>query len=72
MYGTTAVIAVEAARRLVRRGARRGSGAAQVFDARDFLDFLRPSGLTWSVTDELGGAVAEAAAAAIRAGRDAC
>jgi short subunit dehydrogenase-like uncharacterized protein len=50
MYGTTAVIAVEAARRLAADGAPAGVlAAAQAFDARDFLDFLRPFGVRWNV-----------------------
>lgn len=48
MYGTTAVIAVEAARRLVTAppGAH---AAAEVLDPVGFLDFLRPHGISWSV-----------------------
>lgn len=45
-YGTTAVIAVEAARRLVADGAKPGVLApAQAFDARDFLAFLGTAGV---------------------------
>ncbi|MFI5683024.1 saccharopine dehydrogenase family protein [Streptomyces sp. NPDC051636] len=51
MYGTTAVIAVEAARRLVADPVPSGALApAEVFDARDFLDYLVPHGLTWHVS----------------------
>jgi short subunit dehydrogenase-like uncharacterized protein len=49
-YGTTAVIAVEAARRLIVDGAKPGVLApSQAFDAADFLDFLTPFGVSWSV-----------------------
>jgi short subunit dehydrogenase-like uncharacterized protein len=49
-YGTTAVIAVEAARRLVADGAKPGVLApAQAFDARDFLAFLETRGVTLDV-----------------------
>lgn len=49
-YGTTAVIAVEAARRLVDDGAEPGVLApAQAFDARDFLAFLDTRGVTLDV-----------------------
>ncbi|MGP4017304.1 hypothetical protein [Saccharopolyspora sp. 5N708] len=49
-YGTTAVIAVEGARRLVVDGAKPGVLApAQAFDPANFLDFLAPFGVTWSV-----------------------
>jgi short subunit dehydrogenase-like uncharacterized protein len=49
-YGTTAVIAVEAARRLVADGARPGVLApSQAFDARDFLEFLEGHGVTFDV-----------------------
>ena len=52
VYGTTSVIAVEAARRLVEDGAPHGAlTPAQAFDAGDFLDVLAPQGLTWSVGD---------------------
>ncbi|HEY3870550.1 MAG TPA: hypothetical protein VGM10_19455 [Actinocrinis sp.] len=57
-YGTTAVIAAEAARRLVvgvmgtagksivRPGVR---APAEAFDPADFLDWLAPHGLSWSI-----------------------
>ena len=46
-YGTTAVIAVEAARRLVVDGAKPGVlPPAQAFDAADFLAFLETRGVT--------------------------
>jgi short subunit dehydrogenase-like uncharacterized protein len=49
-YGTTAVIAVEAARRLVSAGAPAGVLApAQAFDQADLLNFLAPHGVRWSV-----------------------
>ncbi|MDX3228118.1 saccharopine dehydrogenase family protein [Streptomyces sp. ME19-01-6] len=49
-YGTTAVIAVEAARRLATDGAPSGVLApAQAFDAAGFLDFLGDHGVSWSV-----------------------
>jgi len=49
-YGTTAVIAVEAARRLVADGAMPGILApAQAFDATDFLSFLETCGVTFSL-----------------------
>ncbi|MEU1791965.1 saccharopine dehydrogenase NADP-binding domain-containing protein [Streptomyces sparsogenes] len=51
-YGTTAVIAVEAARRLAADGAPAGVLApAQAFDAAGFLDFLGDHGVSWSVSD---------------------
>ncbi|WP_067831893.1 saccharopine dehydrogenase family protein [Actinomadura kijaniata] len=50
MYGTTAVIAVEATRRLAAGPAFAGALApAEVFDPADFLDHLRPHGLTWTI-----------------------
>lgn len=50
-YGTTAVIAVEAARRLVADGATPGVLApAQAYDPTGFLDFLAPFGIRWSVS----------------------
>jgi hypothetical protein len=50
-YGTTAIIAVEAARRLATDGAEPGVLApTRAFDARSFLDFLAPHGVRWSVT----------------------
>ncbi|WNV85464.1 saccharopine dehydrogenase NADP-binding domain-containing protein [Umezawaea sp. Da 62-37] len=49
-YGTTAVIAVEAARRLAANGAKPGVLApAQAFDPADFLDFLTAYGVRWSI-----------------------
>ena len=52
VYGTTGVIAVEAVRRLVEDGARSGAlTPAEAFDGSDFLDFLRPYGVTWTVRD---------------------
>lgn len=49
-YGTTAVIAVEAARRLAADGAPAGVlASAQAFDAAGFLDFLGDHGVSWSV-----------------------
>jgi short subunit dehydrogenase-like uncharacterized protein len=49
-YGITAVIAVEAARRLVADGAKPGVLApAQAFAARDFLAFLEGHGVTFDV-----------------------
>ncbi|MDW5324905.1 saccharopine dehydrogenase family protein [Plantactinospora sp. KLBMP9567] len=54
-YGSTAVIAVEAARRLVADGARPGVLApAQAYDPRDFLDFLAPYGIRWWIGDADG------------------
>jgi len=53
-YGTTAVIAVEAARRLVADGADPGVLApAQAFAARDFLAFLEDRGVTLDVARPL-------------------
>lgn len=52
-YGTTATIAVEAARRLGVDGAEPGVLApAQAFDPAGFLDFLAGRGLRWSVAGE--------------------
>lgn len=49
-YGMTAVIAVEAVRRLVDDGASAGVlAAAQAFDPADFLDTLVPHGVAWRV-----------------------
>ena len=49
-YGTTAVIAVEAARRLVTDGAPAGVLApGQAYDAADFLGFLAAYGIDWSI-----------------------
>lgn len=51
-YGTTAVIAVEAAHRLVAADAQHGVLApAQAFDPASFLDFLGHHGITWAITD---------------------
>jgi short subunit dehydrogenase-like uncharacterized protein len=50
-YGTTATIAVEAARRLAADGAEPGVLApAQAFDPAGFLDFLTSHELRWSIT----------------------
>jgi short subunit dehydrogenase-like uncharacterized protein len=50
-YGLTAVIAVEAARRLVEDGAPAGVPApAQAFDPATFLDALAPHDVHWSVS----------------------
>lgn len=50
-YGITAVIAVEAARRLVTDGAKPGVLApAQAFDPTSFLNFLAPHGISWTIT----------------------
>ncbi|MVU78490.1 NAD(P)H-binding protein [Nocardia sp. ET3-3] len=49
-YGSTAVIAVEAARRLVTDGAPAGTlTPAQVFDPAGFLAALTDHGITWQV-----------------------
>lgn len=49
-YGTTAVIAVEAARRLAADPPKPGALApAQAYDPTDFLNFLAPHGVTWTV-----------------------
>lgn len=49
-YGTTAIIAVEAARRLAADPPKSGALApAQAFDPTDFLNFLTPHGLTWTI-----------------------
>jgi short subunit dehydrogenase-like uncharacterized protein len=49
-YGTTAVIAVESARRLAAGGAEPGVLApAQAFDPAGFLDFLAPHDIGWSI-----------------------
>ena len=49
-YGITAVIAVEAARRLATDGARPGVLApAQAFDPAGFLGFLAGHGLRWTI-----------------------
>ena len=50
-YGSTAVIAVEAARRLVADGAKPGVLApAQAYDPTSFLTFLAPHGISWTIT----------------------
>jgi short subunit dehydrogenase-like uncharacterized protein len=52
-YGTTAVIAVEAAQRLAADPPKPGVLApAQAYDPADFLNFLAPHAVTWTV-DEL-------------------
>jgi short subunit dehydrogenase-like uncharacterized protein len=49
-YGTTAVIAVESARRLAEQPTRPGVLApAQAFDPADFLDFLTKNCVIWSI-----------------------
>lgn len=49
-YGTTAVIAAEAAHRLAVGTTRPGVLApAEAFDSADFLDWLAPFGLSWSI-----------------------
>ena len=49
-YGTTAVIAVEGARRLVTDGARPGVLApSEAYDPADFLGFLTEYGVDWTV-----------------------
>lgn len=51
-YASTAVIAVEAARRLVADGAPAGTLApAQAFDAASFLDHLATTGVSWQVEE---------------------
>jgi short subunit dehydrogenase-like uncharacterized protein len=51
-YGKTAVIAVEAARRLVTDGAKPGVLApSQAFDPESFMDFLAGDGVRWRVTE---------------------
>jgi short subunit dehydrogenase-like uncharacterized protein len=51
-YGTTAVIAVEGARRLATDGAPGGVlAAAQAFGPAGFLDALAPHGITWSIQE---------------------
>ncbi|ASR35733.1 saccharopine dehydrogenase [Prauserella marina] len=50
-YGTTAIIAVEAARRLAAHGAEPGVLApAQAYDAAGFLGFLTGHGLHWDIS----------------------
>ncbi|WP_194853114.1 trans-acting enoyl reductase family protein [Nocardia sp. SYP-A9097] len=52
-YGLTAIIAVEAARRLAIDGARPGVlSPAQAFDPADFLNHLSAHGVTWGVRQE--------------------
>jgi short subunit dehydrogenase-like uncharacterized protein len=51
-YGTTAVIAVESARRLVADPAKPGVLApAQAYDPTDFLDSLGPYGTHWDIEE---------------------
>ena len=51
-YGKTAVIAVEAARRLVTDGAKAGVLApSQAFDPESFMNFLSGHGVRWRVTE---------------------
>ncbi|MFC6879478.1 MULTISPECIES: saccharopine dehydrogenase family protein [Actinomadura] len=51
-YGTTAVIAVESARRLIADPADPGVLApAQAYDPTAFLDFLIPHGIQWTIED---------------------
>jgi short subunit dehydrogenase-like uncharacterized protein len=51
-YGTTAVIAVEAARRLAVHGAKPGVLApSQAFNPASFLDFLSGHGVRWRITE---------------------
>ncbi|GAA4504295.1 saccharopine dehydrogenase NADP-binding domain-containing protein [Actinoallomurus oryzae] len=55
-YGSTAVIAVESARRLVVDGAEPGVPApAQAYDPTGFLDFLTGHGATWTLEVEPAG-----------------
>jgi short subunit dehydrogenase-like uncharacterized protein len=54
-YGTTAVIAVEAARRVIADGARPGVlTPAQAYDPASFLDFLAGHGIRWSIDSPAG------------------
>jgi hypothetical protein len=49
-YGTTAVIAVEAARRLVADGAKADVLApSQAFDPESFMDVLSGHGMRWRI-----------------------
>ena len=49
-YGTTAVVAVEAARRLAAGNAAAGVlTPAQAFDPADFLAMLSEHGLSWTI-----------------------
>jgi short subunit dehydrogenase-like uncharacterized protein len=51
-YGTTAVIAVESARRLIADPAKPGVLApAQAYDPTAFLDSLLPHGVRWTITE---------------------
>lgn len=51
-YGTTAVVAVEAANRLAAGGTGPGVlAAAEAYEPADFLDFLRGHGVEWRVED---------------------
>lgn len=51
-YGTTAVIAVESARRLIADRAKPGVLApAQAYHPATFLDLLRPHGIQWIIED---------------------
>jgi short subunit dehydrogenase-like uncharacterized protein len=51
-YGKTAVIAVEAARRLVAGGAKSGVlTPAQAFDPESFLGYLAGHGVRWRVVE---------------------
>ncbi|TDD84376.1 NAD-dependent epimerase/dehydratase family protein [Actinomadura darangshiensis] len=51
-YGTTAVIAVEGARRLIAEPAKPGVLApAQAYPSTAFLDFLVPHGIQWIIED---------------------
>jgi short subunit dehydrogenase-like uncharacterized protein len=53
-YGSTAVMAVEAARLLAERGAKPGVLApAEAFDPASFLDFLAGHGVRWEVSQAL-------------------
>lgn len=53
-YGSTAVMAVQAARRLAERGAKPGVLApAEAFDPASFLDFLSGCGVRWEISQAL-------------------
>ncbi|MER5645570.1 saccharopine dehydrogenase NADP-binding domain-containing protein [Streptosporangium sp. NPDC002524] len=55
-YGTTAVIAVESARRLVTDPAKPGVlTPAQAYDATGFLNFLVPHGVHWTIEEDTPG-----------------
>ncbi|HEY2671460.1 MAG TPA: saccharopine dehydrogenase NADP-binding domain-containing protein [Rugosimonospora sp.] len=59
-YGTTAVIAVEAARRLVTDSAKPGVlTPAQAYDPTSFLNFLAPHGISWAITASDDGPTAD-------------